>query len=97
MENERLNCILKRKKKLKLEYKFLFYLVFLVLLQTIESEPETFLRDLNKNESEIHLVVSKSNNIRFLSYSYEDENPYKIIINGEEETFYFKFYNLKED
>jgi len=83
MENERLNCILKRKKKLKLEYKFLFYLVFLVLLQPIESEPETFLRDLNKNESEIHLVISTTKT-RFISEEYGGETPNKIIINGEE-------------
>ena len=80
MENERFNYVL-IKKKLKLEYNFLICLLFLILLKSTILESETSLRDLNNNESEIHLVVSKSNNIRFLSYSYEDENPYKIIIN----------------
>ena len=44
MENERFNYILKRKKKLKLEFNFLIYLVFLLLLKptVLESEPSLF-------------------------------------------------------
>ena len=96
MENERFNYILKRKKKLKLEFNFLIYLVFLLLLKPTVLESEPSLRYLNNNESEIHLVISKSKT-RFYSKKYEGETPYAIIINGEEETFNFKFYNLKDD
>jgi len=96
MENERFNYILKRKKKLKLEFNFLIYLVFLLLLKPTVLESEPSLRYLNNNESEIHLVISKSKT-RFYSKKYEGETPYAIIINGEEETFNFKLYNLKDD
>ena len=92
MENGRHNFISKRKKRLKLRYFLIISFIFLIILRTAETESEK----PSENFSEIKLVISKSKS-RLLSYEYKGDVPYKVIINGNEEIFKFKFYDLKEE
>ena len=96
MKNGRFNFISRGKRKIKLRYFLTFSFVFLLLLNLTEAESDKPLRIINNVNSEIDLIISKSYT-RLLSHNYRGDMPYKIIINGNEETFSYNFYDLNED
>ena len=96
IKNERHDSLPKRKKILKLGYFISISLVFLFLLKPAITQLIP-LRNLSSVDSEIRLVVKQKRN-RLFSLKYQDQLPYKIVINGKEETYsYFKCYELNEE
>ena len=81
---------------LHLRYFFIIYFAFTLLLKPAETESESPLINLNNADSEINLVLKENYALLFSIY-YKDSMPSKIIINGEEDVFQNKVYDLKEE